>query len=79
MRNTDVIAVKLEEALTFLYEQDAKLKPMLECITSIMVNKIKQEDIPVKDAFEMFTSIQELYTNNILTITKIKEIIDFKY
>ena len=79
MRNTDVISAKLEEALTFLYEQDAKLKPVLEFITDVMVNKIKQENISAKEAFDMLTTIQEQYTNNILTITKIKEIIDFKY
>ena len=79
MRNSDVISGKLEEALTFLYEQDAKLKSTLDFLTGVMKDKLKSEELSAKDAFDMLVAIQEQYTNNILLITKIKEIIDFKY
>ena len=39
---------------------------------------LKEEDIAFKDAFDMMLQTQEQYTNSILLITKIKEIIDFK-
>lgn len=78
MRNTDLISKKLEEALCYLYNNEQKLKPLIEYLQSIMIDNIKKENISVKDAFNMFVQLQEQYTNNILLITKIKEIIDFK-
>ena len=49
MRNSDVISGKLEEALTFLYEQDAKLKPTLDFLTGVMKDKLKSEELSAKD------------------------------
>ena len=78
MKNTDLISKKLEEALVFLYEQEDKLKPILDTFNDIISKRIKEEDISFKDAFDMMLQTQEQYTNSILLITKIKEIIDFK-
>lgn len=78
MKNTDIISTKLESSLAYLYEQEQKLKPLIDYLQNQLILGIKQENISIKDAFEMFFRIQEQYTNNILLITKIKEIIDFK-
>ena len=79
MKNTDVISTKLQDALDFLYQQDAKLKPVLDLLTNILQERLSKDELSTKDAFDMLISIQEQYTNNILLITKVKEIIDFKY
>lgn len=77
MKNNDLIAIKLEEALSYLYKQEEKLKPVMDLFVEIIKNNIKKEDISVKDAIDMLNSTQEQYTNTILLITKIKEIIEF--
>ena len=43
-----------------------------------MTNGLNNGDISVKDAFVMYTSILEQYTNSVMLITKIQEIIDYK-
>ena len=78
MKNNEVLSIKLEQALQYLYSQEEKLKPFLDYLTLFISKNIRQEDLSVKDAFEMFLKTQEHYTNSILLIAKIKEIIDFK-
>ena len=78
MKNTDLICKKLDESLAYLYEQEEKLKPVLDLFLDIVINKAKQDDISFKDALQMLIQTQEQYTNTILLITKIREIIDFK-
>lgn len=43
-----------------------------------MLKKINEDEISVKEAYEMFFALQEQYTNSILVITKIQEILDFR-
>ena len=78
MKNDELLSQKLSNALLYLYNQEEKLKPYLDYLQQIMLKEIKQENLSAKDAFDMFIKIQEQYTNNILLITKIKEVIDFK-
>ena len=78
MKNTDLICKKLDESLAYLYEQEEKLKPVLDLFLNIVTNKAKQDDISFKDALQMLIQTQQQYTNTILLITKIREIIDFK-
>ena len=78
MKNIDLISKKLDEALSYLYNQEQRLKPFITRLEQILNEGIDNEVISVKDAFEMFYQIQQQYTNNILLITKIQEIIDFK-
>ena len=75
MRNTDLI---LDNALNYLYQNEEKLKPYLDKLNEIMTNGLNNGDISVKDAFVMYTSILEQYTNSVMLITKIQEIIDYK-
>lgn len=78
MKNTDLIFKKLDESLMYLYEQEEKLKPVLDTFLQIVSNKAKQEELSFKDALTMLIQTQQQYTNTILLITKIREIIDFK-
>lgn len=78
MKRTDVISKKLDEALDYLYRQEQEIKPFLDILSKIMNKKIKEEEITIDKAFEMYHKIHEQYTNSILLITKIKEIIEFK-
>ena len=78
MKNTDVIAKKLQDALSYLYNQESNLKPFINYLQDILLNAIDKENISVKDAFEMYLAIQKQYTDSVMLITKIKEIIDFK-
>ena len=77
MKNKDVIETKLETALCYLYEQEEKIKPFLEILQRIMHNKIKEQEVSLSDAFKMYVEIQKQYTDSILLITKIQEIINF--
>ena len=78
MKNNQVLIEKLENALDYLYKQENDLKPYLEVLNKILLAKINNSDLTVEQAFEMYCKIQEQYTNSILLITKIKEIIEFK-
>ena len=78
MKNTDLLFQKIEDSLTYLYSLDEKLKPLLDYLTDRMVKGLQDEEISVKEAFEMWLSIQEQYTNSILLQTKLKEILDYR-
>ena len=78
MRNNKIIVQKLDEALDYLYKQEQEIKPFLEILNKILLKKIKQEEVTIDKAFEMYHKIHEQYTNSVLLITKIKEIIEFK-
>lgn len=78
MKNNKIIIEKLENALDYLYKQENDLKPYLEVLNKILLNKINNADLTVEQAFEMYCKIQEQYTNSILLITKVKEIIEFR-
>ena len=78
MKNNELLSNKLRKALDYLYKQEEELKPFLQYLSNYIVTNIAKEKLSVKDAFEMFTKIQSQYTDSILLITKIKEIIDFK-
>ena len=45
MRNTDLISKKLEEALCYLYNNEQKLKPLIEYLQAVMIDNIKKENI----------------------------------
>ena len=65
MKNTDLICKKLDESLAYLYEQEEKLKPVLDLFLDIVINKAKQDDISFKDALQMLIQTQQQYTNTI--------------
>lgn len=69
---------KLDDALDYLYTQEQTLSPIIKHLEKIMNDKIKECELSAKDAFDMYFKIQEQYTNSILLITKIQEIINFK-
>lgn len=77
MKNNDILSKKIDESMNYLYSLDQKLKPMLDYLTDIMLKGMQNEQITVKDAFNMWLSLQEQYTNSILLQTKLKEIIDY--
>ena len=43
-----------------------------------MLHKISEDEVTAKEAYEMFLGIQEYYTNSVLLITKIQEVIDYR-
>ena len=77
MKNEALLSKKIEESLTYLYNQEQRLKPILDKLEQIIISK-KDEEISLIEALKIFLEIQNQYTNNILLITKIKEIIDFR-
>lgn len=77
MKNNDILSKKIDESMNYLYSLDQKLKPMLDYLSDIMLKGMQSEQITVKDAFNMWLSLQEQYTNSILLQTKLKEIIDY--
>ena len=78
MKNTDILLQKINESLNYLYVTDEKLKPVLDYLTDLIRKGIKDEQLSVKDAFQMWLSIQEQHTNSILLQTKLQEILDYR-
>lgn len=78
MRSNELIYAKLEQALKYLCETETKLKPFIDKVTDIMLHKISEDEVTAKEAYEMFLGIQEYYTNSVLLITKIQEVIDYR-
>ena len=78
MRNNDILIKKLDDALDYLYNQEQTLSPIISYLEKIIKDKIKECDLSAKDALDIYFKIQEQYTNSILLITKIQEIINFK-
>lgn len=77
MRRSDIINNKLDEALAYLVEQETKLKPCLEKLGDLLLEKIHKDEVTVHEVFDMYTQIQQQYTDSILLITKIKEVLDY--
>lgn len=78
MKNAEILTSKVQEGMKFLQEQEERIKPLIDYLQNVLQQKIKEQEISTRDAFDMFIRIQELYTNNILLLTKIKEILEFK-
>lgn len=78
MRSNELIYAKLQEALKYLCETERKLKPFIDKVTDIMLHKISEDEVTAKEAYEMFLGLQEYYTNSVLLITKIQEVIDYR-
>ena len=74
-----VIEVTDDSATTQCYLNDTGvLKPFLEKLEKILNTNMKEELITPQEAFEMYCSIQKQYTDSILLISKIQEIINYK-
>ena len=78
MKNIELLNEKLDNALEYLYQQEQSLKPFLEKLEKILNTNMKEELITPQEAFEMYCSIQKQYTDSILLISKIQEIINYK-
>lgn len=82
MKNAKIIEAKINEALKFLNEQDAKLKPILDYIQVQLIQKLQNPDwvdtTSVPQLFEMYQKTMEQYTNSILLLTKLQEIIKYE-
>lgn len=76
MKNTDLLTRRIEEAIAFLSKQDEKLLPIYEALA----DSIKGEElmsIPLPKRIEMYIKLQEQYTNSVLLLSKLKEILEY--
>lgn len=78
MRNDSLISKHLNDALQYLYEQGEKIKPCLEILEKDIYLYLTNNELSIDTAFSMYLKLLEQYTNSIMLVTKIKEIIDFK-
>ena len=76
MKNSDLLEKKITEAIEFITEQDKKIKPIYEMLSDSL-SKGNIDDVPFHVRLDAYIKIQEQYTNSILLLTKLKEIIDF--
>ena len=76
MKNSDLLEKKITEAIEFITEQDKKIKPIYEMLSDSLA-KGNIDDVPFHVRLDAYIKIQEQYTNSILLLTKLKEIIDF--
>ena len=76
MKNKEVLTQKIEEAIKFISDNDKKLKPIYELLLDSL-SKGNIDEVPFHVRLDAFIKIQEQYTNSILLLTKLKEIIDF--
>lgn len=72
------LMLKLDEALKYLTNQEEKLKPFIEILENMLLEKITKEEVSLEQAFEMFLQMQKQYTDSIILITKIKEIMRYR-
>jgi hypothetical protein len=77
--STDKILLdRLDKALDYLSQQEDRLKPFITELENILLDSVKRENISVDRAFEMFLEMQKQYTDSILLMTKIKEIMRYR-
>lgn len=73
--NTVKAIEHLTKGITFLAEQENELRPLITHLQNLILNKMTDE-LTLKEAFEMYTSLTEQYTNSILLLSKVKEVLD---
>jgi hypothetical protein len=74
----EMLLNQLDNAMNYLIGQEERLRPFIEQLEQIMLGKIDKEDISLDTAFDMYLQMQKQYTESILLITKVKEIMRFK-
>lgn len=76
--NTYRIQQRLKNEIAILERQQEELRPALDYLYQLFIKKMKEEELSARDAFQMFLKLSEQYTNSILLLTKVQEVIDFE-
>ena len=74
----DLIVSKLEKHIEFLHEQEVKLQPLIQKLIEMIADNTKLQDLSAAEAFDMLCKLNEQYTNSIVLLTKIHEVINIK-
>ena len=76
MKNNFTLVRKIEEGIRFIEEQDRKLQPVIDYLTSSIIDH--PEDIPPEMKFKYLIEFMQLKTDSLLLLTKMKEILDYE-
>lgn len=66
---------QLDKAINFLAEQEKELKPLITFLQNLLLNKMT-EDLTLEETVKIYVTLTEQYTNSVLLLTKVKEIMD---
>ena len=65
----------LSDAVKFLGEQEKELRPLITHLQNLILNNMTDE-LTLKEAFGMYMKLTEQYTNSIILLAKVKEVLD---
>lgn len=78
--NTIQATRHLIRAVEFLSQQEKELKPLIIQLQNLILNKTIEElsssKLSLEDAFQMYITLTEQYTNSVLLLTKVEEIVN---
>lgn len=78
--NTVQATIHLMKAVEFLSQQEKELRPLIIQLQNFLLNKTNEElssgDISLEDAFSMYVTLTEQYTNSVLLLTKVEEVVN---
>ena len=66
---------KIQEGIDFVTKQDEKLRPVLDYLTEVCIEK--KEELPAGKAFEYLTAFMQMKTESLLLLTKMREILEY--
>lgn len=69
---------EVSDQLSYLISQQERVKPVLDSLTNILIDKIDEESLTCDKAFEMFKFLNEFYTNSSILIIKSMEVLNGK-
>ena len=69
---------EVSDQLSYLISQQERVKPVLDSLSNILIDKIDQESLTCDKAFEMFKFLNEFYTNSSILIIKSMEVLNGK-
>lgn len=69
---------EVSDQLCYLISQQERVKPVLDSLSNILIDKIDQESLTCDKAFEMFKFLNEFYTNSSILIIKSMEVLNGK-
>ena len=69
---------EVSDQLSYLISQQERVKPVLDSLSNILIDKIDEESLTCDKAFEMFKFLNEFYTNSSILIIKSMEVLNGK-
>lgn len=76
MRPRQRLLKKIDEGMAFLLEQEKRLDPAIQFFTQSCLETMKE--VSAEKKFEILMQLMNLKTENLLLLTKMKEMLEFE-